>query len=343
MRARRRLHGNASGSLLVMTLWLITILSVLAIAIGRYLSIDVRLAKYTLAREQAKTLARSGVYLAMQRLMRDATPGEAAYEPYDWLGDEWANGASPDADDPGAWVVQLQADGNGPSRVSGSVTIRLSDEERRLDVNTAPAPVLTALLLRLNGTPELADALIHYRDPAEEAPVDEPPYYPKNAPVRAIEELVAIPGLRAVFPRLQPLVTAAQGAVSPQAVNINTVEPDVLIALCGDPAIVETLVANRPGREGVWGTSDDCAATEMSQAATQLASVACGFSGDTAPLVSHLSLPTASFTISSSTFRVQVEARVEPDQVTHRIEAVVRRTGCGSGAPDPCIIEWKDG
>ena len=44
-----------------MTLWLVTILSVLAVAIARYLSLEVRLTKYRLAREQAQALARSGI------------------------------------------------------------------------------------------------------------------------------------------------------------------------------------------------------------------------------------------------------------------------------------------
>ena len=71
-----------------MTLWLVTILSVLAVAIGRYLSLGVKMAGYRLAREQAVTLARGGVYLAMQRLADD--PPEAEGQAYDWEGDEWA-------------------------------------------------------------------------------------------------------------------------------------------------------------------------------------------------------------------------------------------------------------
>ena len=62
------------GSLLIITLWLVTILSVLAIAVARYLSVEVRLTKHRLASEEAKALARSGVYLAMQRLTQDGQP-----------------------------------------------------------------------------------------------------------------------------------------------------------------------------------------------------------------------------------------------------------------------------
>ena len=83
----RRLRTR-EGSLLVITLWMVATLSVLAVATARYLSTEVRLTKLRLAREQAKTLARSGVYLAMERLKQDAD-GESDGK-YDWLGDDWA-------------------------------------------------------------------------------------------------------------------------------------------------------------------------------------------------------------------------------------------------------------
>ena len=81
-----------SGSLLIMTLWLVTILSLLAIAIARYPSLEIRLTKYRAARDQAAILARDGVNLAMQWLAEDAQEGESpeggsGKKQYDWLGD----------------------------------------------------------------------------------------------------------------------------------------------------------------------------------------------------------------------------------------------------------------
>ena len=71
-----RVQDPPSGSLLIMSLWLVVILAVLAVAVARSLSVDVRLAKYRQAHDQARALARSGVYLALQRLARDAQAPE---------------------------------------------------------------------------------------------------------------------------------------------------------------------------------------------------------------------------------------------------------------------------
>ena len=105
------------GSLLVITLWLVTLLSVFAIAVARHLSLELRLTKYQLARERAKALARSGVSLAMQQLAADAADAE---EPYDWLGDDWA--LPQEAVQTADGVIQVRA---------------IADEERKLDLNAA--------------------------------------------------------------------------------------------------------------------------------------------------------------------------------------------------------------
>jgi hypothetical protein len=54
--------------------------------------------------------------------------------------------------------------------------------------------------------------------------------------------------------------------------------------------------------------------------------------------VALLSLPTATFTVTSSSFRVQVEARIEPQQIGHQVEALLQRSE-GSVR----IIAWRQG
>ena len=113
------------GSLLIITLWLVTILSLLAIAIARYLSLEIRLTTYRAAREQAAILARDGVYLAMQRLAVDAKEGEtpegaSGQKPYDWPGDEWA-----------------QVTGISGSEPSRQIVITIDDEQRKVKIGRA--------------------------------------------------------------------------------------------------------------------------------------------------------------------------------------------------------------
>ena len=308
-------QASRTGSLLIITLWLVTILSVLAIAVARYLSVEVRLTKHRLASEEALALARSGVYLAMQRLTQDGQPKPDG-KVYDSLGDAWA------ADQ------EISQDG-------GQVTMHITDEERRLDLNTISEPVLTRLLDHVAGSPDLARPILDDLDPDDEGPVmGEPPYYPKNAPMAALEELVEIPRVRAVFMALRPFLTIAPGSAAPPTVNINTAGREVLVALGADPAVVDALMAARPGADQAWGTDDDCKATDVNQAAIELA--ACALGGDTARLVQLLSLPTATFVVSSSRFRVEVDALTDARAARHHIEAVIQRTPDG-----PKILAWR--
>ena len=76
--------------MLVITLWLVAMVSLIAIAVARSLSLEVRVAKYRAAREQARALARGGVSIALKRLADDAGSPEADGKAYDWLGDDWA-------------------------------------------------------------------------------------------------------------------------------------------------------------------------------------------------------------------------------------------------------------
>ena len=148
-----------SGSLLIITLWLVTILSVLAVAIGRYLSLGVKITRYRVAREQARTLARNGVYLAMQRLADDTT--EADGKTYDWEGDEWAYiPGGPAGGDPSVWLIPFPAPGSGSATLQGRIAVKITDEERKLNINTAPKDQLSMV----TGDDALAQAVVDARD-----------------------------------------------------------------------------------------------------------------------------------------------------------------------------------
>jgi type II secretory pathway component PulK len=47
---------NQRGSLLVVTLWVVAILAVFVVAIARYLSIELRLTRHRMSRDQAAAL-----------------------------------------------------------------------------------------------------------------------------------------------------------------------------------------------------------------------------------------------------------------------------------------------
>ena len=331
---------SRAGSLLVITLWLVTILSVLAIAIARALSIEVRLAKRRLAHEQAKVLARSGVYLAMQRLAHDAQQPEADGKTYDWLGDDWAFFPQPEAAaDATRWVMPVPADGAAATAIVGEISVQIVDEDRKLHLNTATKEELVTL----THDAVLAQAIVDVRDepdPAEDRPNDQPPYMAKNGPIVAREELSDLAGMT------RDLQTTLDDATSPYTaagdpLNVNTVTPTVLRAIGVSESAIQLLTQFRDGPDGALAHERDGVFEEAGLAILQTLKDRQGV--DLTGTPDGNLLASDRFGVSSQTFIVVSEGRVERPPLLVRVEAVMRRTACGDGVPAPCIVAWREG
>jgi type II secretory pathway component PulK len=307
-----------AGSLLVVTLWLVTILSVLSVAIGRYLSLGVKMTRYRVAREQTRTLARSGVYLAMQRLAEDVNESDGAA--YDWAGDSWA----------GEWRIDVP---------SGALTLRMADEERKLNLNTATADQLRSVVaddLVVQGILDARDE----PDPAEEQPGAQPPYAPKNGPFVVPEELADLPGMtREAYAALDAATSPYYGVST--TVNINTAPPEVLRAFGLSETTVQMVERFREGPDGPGEHQEDGVFRQSGPAIVQLLKDTQGV--DLTGTPDGNLLGGTDFGVASQTFTVTVESALERPMVRTRIDAIVRRTPCPDGTPAPCIIAWREG
>ena len=335
MMSMRRLFRGQTGSLLVITLWLISILSVLAVAIARYLSLEVRLTKYRVAREQAKVLARSGVYLAMQRLAHDAQrPPE---QQVDWLQDDWAF----DAAHP--WVIARQPTGQQAASAGDRVEITIADEERRFDLNSHDANVLSRLTVLLNNA-DAAGAIVEYPHPPLPQPQDQPeiPYYPKHGPIQTLDEVLDIPKVQDVA-RTTPAVMTTEfeeGTVyTAGRVNVNTASAAVLHALKdaedpGMPALIEQFVQKRSvGPDHQPGTLDDCLLTSDANSNQWIANCL----GTGRPIVDKL---VSGLGRESAVFRIVATGIVTHPAVQYRVEAIVQRAASGEV---PTVLAWREG
>lgn len=322
----RAAHGTARGSLLVMTLWIMVILGALAVAVGRQLSMEVRLTKYRRALDQARTLARSGVLLAMARLQDDAKQEET----FDWLQDDWA--AFPSAGPESSttiWVVPVPTGARDAASSGERVEIEMLDEERRVDVNTAPAAVLEPLI----GSPALAQAIVDYRDQdhegTAESPVETPPYYyPKNGPVVALEELRDLPDMTAdAFNALQQAMFAVPQSSPTTTVNINTAGREVLQAE-GLTTLADAVLQFRS--QGHYFTS---LAPDVK---TENPAVPPPFD----PGNTEFQNARGHFGVASQLFTISVTSYVATPPVRQHLEAVVQRT---PGGIEPLrIIAWRE-
>jgi type II secretory pathway component PulK len=320
------------------TLWVIAILSVLSVAIARYLSFEARVTKYAMLRNRARAMARSGVYLAMARLALDRDRGEADGKSYDWLTDDWAYFADSDEVDPSTWIIPVPSPGQDEAGASQRIEIRINDEERKLPLNTEDARLeqWLAELLRQAAAPQaavLAKTIVDYRDPPEDGeddPGGRPPYFAKNAAFSASEELNDVLGMTpGLYAELRPYVSVHTVSPSPDRLNINTVERNVLVALGLSEGAADAIVSCREGR-----VFDD--------PATIFATAEICFAGnpidedDRAVLMND-------FGVASQQFTVVSEGVVDgPPGVRVRVEAVVRRDEACAQIP-ACIVAWREG
>jgi general secretion pathway protein K len=206
----------------------LAVLSVVAVSLARTTIVDQRLTTNALAALQAEALARSGVAVA------SALVGETGGSP-DTLRSPWARSAGPQ------------------TLGAGWVEVHVEDEARRLDLNEAGlVNALPRLLAALGLDPALADALADWTDDdhlprARGAERDwyltlAKPHLPANGPLRSVGELGRVRGFDAeTVARLRPFVTVAGEA----AVNPNTAPREVLLALLGDAAVADAVLAAR--------------------------------------------------------------------------------------------------
>ena len=195
------------------------------------------------------------------------------------------------------------------------------------------APETSKQLADVIGPGHFVDALVDYRD--NEAPkqgdweeVDKGrAYYPKNGPLVAPEELREIPE------QTDETLKAASAFTTPYvgdsaAVNINTASRAVLLAAGLPTTIVDEIFQVVRAGEHYFIALKPAVVTD---------NPALTLSFDSATLT-HLPLQ-----VHSDTFLISATGRLTNPKVRHRIDAVVKRTGCPPATQTPCIVAWREG
>lgn len=184
-----------NGSILVGLLWCVAILSVVVMSVLHSAHLDLRTAKNQGDQLQAHYLALAGVERAKAVLFLDARQRRGDRQNHTGaLYNDPANFR-----DVALGRGQFRVLRSGEHTDSGRIIYGVMDEESRLNVNYASAEELTTLKdLR----PEVAAAIIDYRDrdsnvthggaEAEEYAAMQPPYKPRNAPLRTLREMLMV-------------------------------------------------------------------------------------------------------------------------------------------------------
>ncbi len=193
-----------SGFAVVAALVAVVVLTVLAGGFAYSMKVETRLEANANNEEQMLWLGRAGVELARYVLTIEGQ------QPYDSLAQIWAGGPGigPETNSP---LMGLSLDDYpvGLPNPIGTVSLKIIDLERKININTAQAPLLQQVFNTMgvdaNDISVLSDSIQDWIDPDDAtrpagAESDyyqglNPPYYAKNGPMDDLSELLLVKGV----------------------------------------------------------------------------------------------------------------------------------------------------
>ena len=327
------MNCGKKGTILITSLWILAILSILTMGIGFRVSIEARLAKYNMDRLKGLYLARAGVAKSLYRLSRNPTMSDSLYE----CGTAFSFEEKSDPEKVRTIFSSSLGEGSfGVAYREGAATYPgMSDEERKININTAPENVLKNLLIYVDEDPTIAADIVQWRNPGpglddgyyQSLPF---PYKCKHEKFSAIEELLLVKGIdQKIFDKIKSYITVF-GDPGKFAVNINTAPKAVLSTLIMSDAAVNTpidkitadfcadkIVSFRNGYDGQQGTKDDNKFADANINLEQLTQGALS-----ATQAANL---TKDFIVKSSYFRIESMGVVTRSKVGKKVICVVTK------------------
>ncbi|MBL7156750.1 MAG: general secretion pathway protein GspK [Candidatus Omnitrophica bacterium] len=271
--------NDNKSSILITTLWIMAILSLLAMGIGFRSSIEVRLTKYNMDELEARYAAKAGIVKAREFLSSDRK------EDYDTLyecGISLKINETPES----IFSPNFNKLGNGRFcvfyRQKSDIDEKeytyygMADEERKINIKLScyqKKEDYKNILKRLSPdlTDEIISAMVDWQDSDSEASTPggaentyyseslEHPYGCKNGDFELVEELLLVKGItREIFNEIKDNVTVyTEGKI-----NINTASREVLNAILNDegdayPNLADKIIHYRRGFDGKETTKDD--------------------------------------------------------------------------------------
>jgi type II secretory pathway component PulK len=203
MKFSARQKKSRAGMALVMVMIAIAVFTILAAGLWFSMKVETRLAQRADNEQQLLWLGRSGVEYARWILSQQAS---IAGEPYDSLNQIWAGGPG----GPGETNSVLAGISMDNFQIGdGTVSLKITDLERKINVNTASPQllqqVLTVMGVDADSISVVSDSIQDWIDTDDAARLAgaesdyyqslTPPYYAKNAPIDDLSELLLVKGV----------------------------------------------------------------------------------------------------------------------------------------------------
>jgi len=265
------------GVILIVTLWIVAILSLFAVTIGRQASISIKLTSYDVDKRKAYFIARAGAMRALSEKSIEYKTGMSS--DIDAFSQSWANNKDlflRRKFGGGYYTVGYEYPALEKSEEKPLMLYGLMDEQSKININTAAEDTLENLLISFgideDDALSIAGSIIDWRDQDNEIASSEkgllygaedayyqgltPSYSCKNAVFDNIYELLLVKGVNAyTLNKIKPYITVYGNG----KVNINTASEPVLGALIGPdfPGLAAKIARYRQGEDDIIGTEDD--------------------------------------------------------------------------------------
>lgn len=274
-------ESNKRGSVLIIVLWVLGLLSMFVMAFAFDMHIESRIVSTWRKKLKAEYLSRAGIELARMALLETSDPEVVSPEISGYV----AKGS--DAARRAATVALARGGGVELNRElgEGQVAVIIKPENARINLNSVIdpndrqrtfelwEPIFETAGVSFEQRDALVDCLMDWVDQDELTHLSgvesdyyeslDPPYKAKNAPIDTVDELALIKGFGDYITGTTQTVYEAVGRflttyAEDRTIDINAADHDTLMAFLNiDSELADDIIYQRSGPDTIEGTEDD--------------------------------------------------------------------------------------
>ncbi|MCK5451500.1 MAG: general secretion pathway protein GspK [Candidatus Omnitrophica bacterium] len=335
------LRENSSGSILMIAMWALSVLTIFAIAMGTGVNSKIAFVSRYNTRHSLSYIAESGVKKAIAVLAAKGADSE-----YDILAEMGGTSAS---------IFGSGTVGKGKFHIGYDVFVKnnvkrygVQDEEGKININEAGYDVIAALIVLAAGidkkqADDLAAAIVDWRDTDDFPLINgvessyytslNPPYACKNSPIQFFPEVMLIRGMTGdIYNRIQPYISL----YGTGKININTAGEMVLRALGMSKSLIRKIMSFRTGIDRSIGTDDDNVFTHTSTIVEDLNAIIILGHVESAKLNNLVA--SGSLGVASTAFKIRSLGSIKNKKQVCEIICVYDRSKADSG--EEAIKYW---
>lgn len=261
-----RSHNSRKGSILIIALWSLCLLSMFAVILGYQTRQKIMMVKRLDERENLRFIADSGIKIAIIELVKSEE------KTYDALNDWWSSNTGVFKDiGIGDGIANICYNHVDEKMGTPETRFGLIDEERKININTASREVMERLFrivanMEEGEAQDLAASIVDWRDGDGEFSIPlgsaedsyyrnlKYPYEAKDADFETLDEVLLVKGMTSdVFEKIKEYITIYGDG----KVNINTTSKSALLALGLNEDMVDKIMTLLYGKNGIRGDADD--------------------------------------------------------------------------------------